>query len=72
MTKYTVDQIADAAKKACYYVTSGGDWLRMQYCDMSDGFFMTMDEESGEGYKFTFDELVDEDIHFEELTRVVI
>ena len=56
--KYTVDQIRDAARGACFYVTPGGMWLRMQYTDV-DGFCAS-DEDSGEDYMFSFDELVED------------
>lgn len=72
MPRYTVDQIADAAEKACFYVTPEKLWLRMQYTDLDEGYFMAMDEDSGEDYRFEFEELVDEDVHFEELTKMVI
>lgn len=67
--KYTVDQIRDAARGACFYVTPGGMWLRMQYTDV-DGFCAS-DEDSGEDYMFSFDELVEdgEDPEFHHLTR---
>ena len=69
-TKYTVDQIADAAEKACFYVTTAGLWLRMDFCDMDEGYFQAHDEESFEEYRIEFEELVDEDVHFEQLAKV--
>ena len=71
---YTVDQIADAAEGACFYVTPKGQWLRVQYCDMDEGYFQVLDEDSGEEYNFYFQEMVDkgEDPHFEHLTRTKI
>jgi hypothetical protein len=72
--KYTVNQIANAAEGACFYVTPQGEWLRMQYCDMDEGAFCALDEDTGEDYTFYFDDLVEaeEDAHFEHLTRTVI
>ncbi len=72
--KYTVDQIANAAKGACFYVTPEGLWLRMQYCDMDDGSFMALNEDSGEEYKFSFEEMVEagEDPEFHHLVKTVI
>jgi hypothetical protein len=72
--KYTVKQIRDAAEGATFYVTPGGDWLRMQWIDRDDGSFCALDEDSGEDHKFYFDEMVDEeeDPHFERLVRTQI
>ena len=72
MPKYTVDQIANAAELACFYVTPEGLWLRMQYCDMSEGAFSALDEDSGEEYVIEFTDLVDEDVNFHELTKMTI
>ena len=68
----TEDQIADAAEVACFYVTPTGLWLRMQYCDMDEGTFCALDEESGEEYSFSFAEMVEEQEtpEFHELTKV--
>ena len=68
--KYTVDQIANAAEKACFYVTPEGLWLRVQYCDMDEGYLQGLDEDSGEEYRIEFDDLVSEDVHFEQLTKM--
>ena len=72
--KYTIDQIADAAERACFYVTPAGQWLRMCYCEMDEGYFMAQDEDSGEEYKFVFEELLEdgEDPEFHHLTRTKI
>lgn len=73
MPKYTEDQIADVAEKACFYVTPAGTWLRMQWCDMEDGKFMATDEDTGEDYELTFEDVANEDEpHFEQLTRMEI
>jgi len=57
MTTPTVDQIADAAEQACFYVTPAGLWLRMDFCDMDAGCFQAHDEDSGEEYRFEFEEI---------------
>jgi hypothetical protein len=57
MTKLTVDQIADMAKQSAFYVTSNGMWLRIQYCDMDEGHFSGLEEDSGEEYNVPFDEI---------------
>jgi hypothetical protein len=71
--KYTVDQIAVAAELSCFYVTPEDLWLRMLYTDLDEGYFQALDEDSGEEYTFTFEEVAkEEDPHFEELTRMKI
>lgn len=72
--KYTVDQIADAAQGACFYLTPGGHWLRVLYCEMDEGYFQAMDEDTGEEYNFYFEEMVaeGEDPEFHHLERTVI
>ena len=73
MAKYTVDQIADAAEGACFYVTPEGLWLRVEYCDMDEGYLMGLDEDSGEEYRITFEDLADEEEpHFEHIVRTKI
>ncbi len=61
MTKPTAKRIAAAADLSCFYVTPAGTWLRIQYCDMGDGVFGAMDENSFEEYRFSFDELAESD-----------
>ena len=70
--KYTVDQIANATHGACFYVTPGGLWLRVQFTE--DAFFCALDEESGEEYNFYFEEMVEqgEDPEFHHLTRTKV
>jgi len=70
----TEDKIADAAEQACFYVTPQGLWLRMQYCDMDEGSFCALDEDSGEEYKITFAEMVEdqETPEFHELVKMEI
>lgn len=73
MAKYTAEQIGKAAKRACFYITPGGKWLRIQYCDMPEGKFMATDEDTGADTEFTFaDVATEDDPHFEQLTRMVI
>jgi hypothetical protein len=69
---YTVEQIAKVAEQACFYVTPEGLWLRMQYTDLDEGYFMAMDEDSGEDYRIEFADLVYDEVHFEELTKMTI
>ena len=70
--KYTAKQIAEAAEGACFYVTPGGLWLRMQYTEFD--FFEALDEDSGEEYQFYFDEMVEqgEDPEFHHLVRTKV
>lgn len=70
--KYTVDQIADAAEKACFYVTPAGLWLRMDFCEMDEGYFQAHDEDSLEACRFDFESLVNDDVEFHELTKMTI
>lgn len=72
MSKYTVDQIADAAEGASFYVTPHGTWLRVLYTERSEGMFFTVNEDTDVEHEFHFDELVDEDVHFEHLVRTVL
>lgn len=67
--KYTEDQIADAAERACFYVTPDGKTLRILFCDMDAGEFQCLDEDTGNEYCVRFSDLVDdEDPQFLELT----
>lgn len=70
--RYTEDQIADAAEKACFYVTPGGLWLRMEYCSNDEGYFMAIDEDSGEEYRFDYVDLVYEEPEFHKLEKMAI
>ena len=71
--KHTVDQIANAAMEACFYVTPEGRWLRILYTEIDKGYFQAQDEDSGEECKITFAEVVEEENpHFEELIRIII
>jgi hypothetical protein len=70
MSKYNVKQICVAAVAACFYVTPDGQWLRMQFVEARR--FCAMDEISGEEYYFHFKDMLDEDVDFRMLQRVVI
>jgi len=73
MTKPTVDQIADMAEQACFYVDPSGKWLRMDFCDMDEGKLHCHDEESYEEYEIPFDEITLEGEEcFHELTKMEI
>jgi len=65
-----INKIKIAAQKACFYVTPEGNWLRMQWCDPETDKFCAADEESGEDYIFSFDEITENNPHFEELKRI--
>ncbi len=54
MPIYTEDQVADIAQRACFYITPSGAWLRIDYCDLDEGYFQVHDEESGEEYRIEF------------------
>ena len=53
----TVDQIADMAEQACFYVDPSGQWFRIQYCDMDEGYLQGMIEDSGEEYRIAFEDI---------------
>ena len=72
MAWYTPEQIGKAAELACFYVTPAGLWRRMDYTQLEEGTFGCHDEDSGEEYVIEFDELVNDDVHFEQLTKIVI
>lgn len=72
MPRYTEDQIADAAEKACFYVTPDGLWLRMQYTSTDEGYFAAIDEDSGEEYRFDFVDLVYDEPEFHKLVKMTI
>lgn len=69
---YTEDQIARLAQRACFYVTTEGEWLRMQYTDLDEGYFMAMDEVTNVEYRFDFVDLVYGEPEFHELTKMTI
>lgn len=69
MPLFTEDQIANTAEQACFYVTPAGQWLRMCYCEMDEGYFMAQDEDSGEEYHFDFVDLVYETPEFHKLVK---
>ena len=58
MSKVTHDdQVAQMAELACFYVDPAGKWLRMDYCDMEEGYFQCHDEESYEEYRIEFSDV---------------
>lgn len=70
----TVDQVANMAEGACFYVTPDGLWLRMLYCEMNEGYFQALDEESYEEYRIEFEDVAQEEEkpHFEKLIRMKV
>lgn len=67
---YTLEQIVAAAKNATFYVSPTGDWLRIQYTDLAERYFLALDENTGEEYRIYFDELTKEhDPEFHHLVR---
>jgi hypothetical protein len=73
MSKPTIDQIADMAERACFYVDPQGKWLRVDYCDMENGHFACNDESTGEEYAVDFDEITLEDREcFYQLTKMEV
>ena len=69
----TVDQIARAAELATYYVRPDGVWLRILFVEPSEGYLQGLDEDRGDEYAVTFEEIAAElDPHFEQLQRVSI
>jgi len=72
MAKYTPEQIGKAAELACFYVTPSGLWLRMDYVMLEEGRFGCHNEDNGEEYGIEFSEIVDDDVHFEQLVKIII
>ena len=50
MTDAEVDKILDLAESSVFYKNSDGVF-RIQYTDMSEGWFEVIDEDSGEEYR---------------------
>ena len=70
---FTVDQIACAAEQSTFYVRPDGLWLRILYIEPSEGYLQGLDEDRGDEYAVTFEEIAAElDPHFEQLQRVSI
>ena len=70
---FTVDQIARAAELATYYVRPDDLCLRILYVEPSEGYLQGLDEDRGDEYAVTFEEIAAElDPHFEQLQRVSI
>ena len=70
---FTVDQIARAAELATYYVRPDDLWLRILYVEPSEGYLQGLDEDRGDEYTVTFEEIAAQAApHFEHLRRVSI
>ena len=70
---FTVDQIARAAELSMFYVRPDGVWLRILFVEPSEGYLQGLDEDRGDEYAVTFEEIAAElDPHFEQLQRVSI
>ena len=70
---FTVDQIADAAELSMFYVRPDGLWLCILYINPDEGYLQGLDEDRGDEYAVTFEEIAAElDPHFEQLQRVSI
>ena len=70
---FTVDQIARAAELATYYVRPDGLWLRILYVEPSEGYLQGLDEDRGDEYAVTFEEIAAQAApRFEQLQRVSI
>ena len=70
---FTVDQIACAAELATYYVRPDGMWLCILYVEPGENYLQSLDEDRGDEYAVTFEEIAAQaDPHFEQLQRVSI
>ena len=70
---FTVDQIADAAELSMFYVRPDGVWLRILFVEPSEGYLQGLDEDRGDEYAVTFEEIAAQaEPHFEQLQRVSI
>lgn len=70
---YTAEQIAQAAQDSTFYVTSDGNWLRIEHTDSEEGYFQALDEDSFEEYTIYFADLAEEhDPEFHRLVRTQI
>lgn len=70
---FTVDQIARAAELSTFYVRPDGLWLRILFVKPGEGYLQGLDEERGDEYAVTFEEIAAQaDPHFEQLQRVSI
>lgn len=50
------DKIADLAENSMFF-KQGGLFLRIEYCDMDEGYMQLLDEDRGEEYRVNFDEV---------------
>ena len=70
---FTVDQIARAAELSTFCVRPDGLWLRILFVEPGEGYLQGLDEERGDEYAVTFEEIAAQaDPHFEQLQRVSI
>ena len=70
---FTVEQIVRAAELSTYYVRPDGLWLRIQFVEHSGGYLQGLDEDRGDEYAVTFEEIAAQaDPHFEQLQRLSI
>ncbi|NCQ51738.1 hypothetical protein GW796_07570 [archaeon] len=71
MSKPTIEQIAKMAELACFYIDPQGLWLRIDSCELEDGYFNCHNEDSGEEYEIPFDEITLEGQEsFQELVKM--
>ena len=66
MAKPTIEQVKEAAKRACFYVDADGEYYRMNYCD--DDFFSVTNEDTGDFHTISYEDAANG--HFEELVRI--
>ena len=70
---FTVDQVARAAELSTFYVHPDGLWLRILFVEPGDGYLQGLDEDRGDEYAVTFEEIAAQaDPHFEQLQRLSI
>ena len=70
---FTVDQIVRAAELSTFYVRPDGLWLRILFVEPGEGYLQGLDEDRGDEYAVTFEEIAEQaDPHFEQLQRVSI
>ena len=73
MAKFTEDQIAKTSELSTFYVTEEGTWLRILYTSFEEGYFLAMDEDTGEEFDFLFSDVAKlEDPEFHHLVRLPV
>lgn len=73
MATYTEDQIAKTSELSTFYVTEEGIWMRILYTSFEEGYFLAMDEDTGEELDFSFSEVAKrEEPEFHHLVRLPI